>query len=50
MMRDTWLIVSGSQCATCQVKSKSNIELKWDPCGHVESLDWVKIQIRWING
>ena len=50
MMWDTWRIMSGSQCAMCQVESKVNIKLKWDPCGHVTSLDWVKIQIRWISG
>ena len=28
---DTWLEMSGSQCATCQVESKSNIKLKCGP-------------------
>ena len=28
---DLWQVLSGSQCATCQVESNSNIELKWDP-------------------
>ena len=28
VVRDTWLEMSGSQCATCQVESKSNIEVK----------------------
>ena len=29
VVRDTWHIMSGSRCATCQAVSKSNIELKW---------------------
>ena len=29
--RDMWQVLSGSQCTTCQVENKSNIELKWDP-------------------
>ena len=28
---DTWHMLSGSQCATCQVQNQSNKELKWDP-------------------
>ena len=37
MVRDTWHILSGSRFDTCQVESKSNIKLKWDPCEHVAS-------------
>ena len=30
-VQDTWHVMSGSQCATCQVQGKSNKEPKWDP-------------------
>ena len=29
MVGDTWHMMSGSQCATCQVQDASNNELKW---------------------
>ena len=28
---DTWHVMSGSQCATCQVQGRSKKEPKWDP-------------------
>ena len=30
VVRDTWHVMSGSQCATCQVQGKSNKKTKWD--------------------
>ena len=31
VVQDTWHMLSGSQCVTCQVQGKSNKEPKWDP-------------------
>ena len=46
---DTWHILSGSQCATCQVQNESTLAQVWGPHGHVASPNWMEIQSGWMK-